>query len=70
MVNASYATVTNRTASAPAYDEQIIARSGERVQRQPSTWFPADAVDASEAESWSMPTWLTTNKKKRSFTID
>jgi hypothetical protein len=44
MVNASNATdyaVRLRLPWPPAYDEQIIARAGRRVQRQRLLWFPS-----------------------------
>src|SRR5882724_8086095 len=36
-------TIAPPALEAPAYDEQIIALVGARVQRQPDLWFPAHA---------------------------
>src|ERR1700712_3887847 len=44
MVNASRHCLRGRLEQAPAYDEQIIARSRARVQPQDLIWFPVGTV--------------------------
>src|SRR5690348_6158746 len=44
MLNASYATIYAFRLWTPAYDEQIIAQVGAKIQRQGWLWFPRRVV--------------------------
>jgi hypothetical protein len=48
MVNALTPLIRCQLLKQPAYDEQIIALAGPRVQLQPDLWFPADATAKKE----------------------